>query len=85
MIYLKHPTLGNAHFPVEQLLELESQGWVWWPHGEHLTRPVFAAPTAAEPSLSSLIAPTPTGAAPIPADTNSQLIVKRKPGRPRKA
>jgi len=31
MLYGKHPTLGNAHFPDEQRTAREAAGWVIWP------------------------------------------------------
>ena len=33
MIYMKHPTLGNAHPPAQEQGEREAAGWIRWPHG----------------------------------------------------
>lgn len=92
MIYMKHPTLGNAHFPVEQLLELESQGWVWWPHGQYMTRPEVSVPlpieTVEQPSPPEPHQPA-GGGTPITSVEQEVPAVKqmdkRKPGRPRKS
>jgi hypothetical protein len=62
VIYMKHPELGNAHFPDAEQKKLEGEGWVRWPRTPEQKS---AAPQAKpESSAVSLGTPAPVGAAP---------------------